>query len=173
VTVPSPNQPPPSFAFAGYTVRQITESDRPYLAQLIEADEYHRDNMTPDYFLKRERGEDAWALEKDGRVLLYFKTQTAVRVGMLFAQAETRSEKLENATALIQGLAWLEAILGGNGFREIFFDTEGPELENFAKRHLGFTEAGNLLSRLVAHPKTPEADAEAWEASPQTVQKVR
>jgi hypothetical protein len=89
-------------------------------------------------------------LERDGKVLLYFKTQTAVRVGMLFAQADTRLEKAGNATALIQGLAWLEAILRGNGFREILFDSEGPELQSFAKQKLGFVETHGLLSRPLA-----------------------
>jgi hypothetical protein len=123
--------------------------------------------MTPDYFFKRVRGEDAWALEKNDRVMLYFKTQTAVRVGMLFTQAETLSEKAENSTALIHGLAWLEAILGGNGFREILFDSEGPELKAFAKRHLGFSDAENLLSRPIRHGEAVKRSTEAWEASPQ------
>jgi hypothetical protein len=154
-------RPAPVLVFREYEVRPVTEADRPYLAQLIEADEYHRGNMTPDYFLIRERGEDAWALEKDGHVLFYFKTQTAVRMGMLFAQASTRDDREENRTALMHGLAWLEAILTGNGFREILFDTQGPELEVFAKRHLGFVDAGKLLSRTISSGGEQKSTGEA------------
>lgn len=154
--MPLPNQRPPSFTFGEYEVRQVTEADRPYIAKLIEDDDFHRDNMTPDYFLKLERGEDAWCLEKDSRVLLYFRTSTAVRVGMVFAAAETRVNRAENRSALIQGLAWLEMILAGNGFREIFFDSEGPELQLFAKRHLGFGDAPNLLQRPILSKIPPQ-----------------
>jgi hypothetical protein len=172
MSVNTPDQPPPAFTFLDYQVRAITEADRPYIAQLIEADEYHRDNMTPDYFLNRVRGEDAWALERDGRVLLYFKTQTAVRIGMLFAQASTPDDRLENRAGLMAGLAWLEAILAGNGFREILFDTEGRELQLFAKRHLGFREAPHLLSKVVCSPMSPKASVETWEPSPQVSQEA-
>jgi hypothetical protein len=172
MTVKIPNQPTNAFAFKDYEVRAITEADRPYLAQLIEADEYHRDNMTPDYFLLRERGEDAWALEKNGKVLLYFKTSTAVRVGMLFAQVETRDDRRENQIALMNGLAWLEVILAGNGFREILFDTEGPELHVFAQRHLGFVDTPNLMSRAISVPKPTEAAKTPWEPSPQVKERA-
>jgi hypothetical protein len=167
MTVEIPNQTPVSFTFKGYTVRIVTEMDRAYLADLIEADDYHRHSMTPDYFLKPERGEDAWALEKDGRVLFYFKTQTAVRMGILFANGETPAGRHVNRFALIDGMKWLMPLLVTNGFREILFDTKGPELEVFAKRHLGFADAGRLLTRPLPSAGDFKADLEPWEQSPQ------
>jgi hypothetical protein len=170
MTVEIPNQTPASFTFQGYSVRQVGEMDRAFIEHLIEADDYHRDNMTPDYFLKTVKGEDAWALEKDGRVLFYFKTQTAVRMGILFANTLTPAQRHENRFALIDGMNWIMPLLVANGFREILFDTKGPELEVFSKRHLGFTDAGRLLTRPL--PPTPSAgvqksDTEPWEQSPQ------
>jgi hypothetical protein len=170
MTVEIPNQTPASFTFKGYTVRAVTEMDRAYIADLIEADPYHRDNMTPDYFMKTAKGEDAWALEKDGRVLFYFKTQTAVRMGILFANNSTPAGRHENRFALIDGLEWIMPILSNNGFRELLFDTKGPELEVFAKRHLGFADAGRLLTRPLASVVSAgvrKTDTEPWEQSPQ------
>jgi hypothetical protein len=137
-----------SFTFDGYTVRSVTEKDRPFLQLQIDADPFHQGRMTADYFLKLEPGEDAWALEDErGRVIFYFKTATAVRMSIQFTAAEDDTQKIENRVALMKGLRWIEAILIANKFREIIFDTEGVELANFAKRRLGFVEATGLLSR--------------------------
>jgi hypothetical protein len=119
------------------------------MQHLIDGDPFHRHNMTPDYFLKLEPGEEGMALEKYGRVILYFKTQPTVRVGMLFGTAGDPEARAENQTALLEGLRWMEALLMANRFREIIFDTEGPELAAFAKRHLGFEDAGKLLRRSI------------------------
>jgi hypothetical protein len=137
----------PAFTFGEYTVRAVGEWERTYVQELIDGDPFHRENMTPDYFLKLQPGEEAMALEKNGRVILYFKTQTAVRVGMLFGTAADPAARRENQTALLEGLRWMEALLVANRFREIIFDTEGPELALFAKKHLGFEDAGKLLRR--------------------------
>ena len=41
--------------------------------------------------------------------------------------------------------------------RGLTLDHEGRQLELFAKRHLGFRDAGNLLSRPLTPPKPLEA----------------
>lgn len=162
-----------TFTFDGYTVRPLDERDRPYLADQIAADPYHRNRMDADTFLQLQPGEDAWALEDEqGRVVFYFKTATAVRLSLQFPTLE---DKERNRTAMLKGLAWIEGIFRANRFREILFDTEGVELANFAKRRLGFSEATGLLSRPiepVTPKKTDEASQEAWEASPQASRRV-
>lgn len=141
----------PTFTFDGYTVRAIGEQDRAFLELLIETDDYHRDRMTPDFFLKPQPGEDAWAME-DGehRVVFYFKTSTVVRIAIQFAAAETLGDRRSNQSALMRGLRWIEGMFRVNRFTEIVFDTEGPELARFAKRRLGFVEA-SVLSKTI-HP---------------------
>ena len=141
-----------SFTFDGYTVRRATEKDRPYLQLQIDADPYHRDTITPDFFLKLYPGEDSWALEDEsGRVVFYFKTGTAVRLCIQFTAEEDVTRKVENRAALMKGLRWIEGIFRANKFREIIFDTEAVELANFAKRRLGFKEACGLLSRMISN----------------------
>jgi hypothetical protein len=162
------------FHFDTYTVRPVTESDRVYLEALIEADPYHHQQMDADYFLKLRPGEDAWALEDDkGKVLFYFKTQTAVRLSIQFANAETSAEKTHNRIALLKGLAWMEAQLSANGYREILFHTDAPELVAMAKRRMGFREVSGL-AREIGLPSTPnQALVERWDAVPQVSQGER
>ena len=137
-----------SFTFDGYVLRPITERDRPYLQLQINADEYHRDTITPDFFMQPEPGEESFALEDEsGRVVFYLKTGIAVRLAIQFTAYEDVTRKVENRAALMKGLRWIEGVFRAKRFREIIFDTEGVELANFAKRRLGFVDAPRLLSK--------------------------
>jgi hypothetical protein len=159
------------FHFDNYVVRPVEERDRLYLNSLIEADEYHHDRMDADFFLSLKPGEDAWALEDErGNVLFYFKTQTAVRLHMQFAQAETTEAKTRNRLALLKGLAWIEAQLRANSFREILFQNDGPELTAMAKRRMGFREVSGL-ARDIGLPNQPQQSRiNQWDAAPQVSQ---
>lgn len=162
---------PTVFHFDNYVVRPITERDRVYLKTLIEADEYHHDQMDADFFLKLKPGEDAWALEDDkGVVLFYFKTQTAVRLSLQFTQAETSAAKTRNRIALLKGLAWIEAQLCANSYREILFQTDGPELTAMAKRRMGFREVSGLARDIGLPPTSNQERVEHWDAAPQILQ---
>jgi hypothetical protein len=146
----------PIFHFDNYCVRPVGERDREYLAALIEGDPFHVNQMDADFFLKLMPGEDAWAMEDErGRVILYFKTQTAVRLSLQFAEAENREDKTRNRLALMKGMAWIEAQLRANSFREILFQTNGPDLAQMAKRRMGFRESSEL-SRVIGLPSDPQ-----------------
>ena len=160
------------FHFDSYIVRPMGEQDRAYLDTLIEADAYHKGRMTPDYFLELVPGEDAWAIEDEhGKVVFYFKTQTAVRLSLLFAESETPAEKHRNRDAMLRGLAWIEAMLRQNHFREILFDTEGPELRSMAKRRMGFRETTGDLTRSIEAPKPQMVPVGHWGRSPQDLRR--
>lgn len=133
------------FRFDQYTVRPMTEQDKPYLEMQIHADEHHRDKVKADFFLKPLPGESSWALEdQDGRVVFYFKKSPVVRMHIQFVAGRRKATLF----GLIRGLAWIESIFRASLFREIIFDVDGPELAVFAKQHLGFVEA-SLLSRMI------------------------
>ena len=156
------------FHFDEYIVRPINEGDRAYLESLIEADAYHKGRMTADYFLKLVPGEDAWALEDlQGNVELYFKTQVAVRLSIQFAHSKTSEERSRNRTALMKGFAWIESMFRQNRFRQIIFDTAGPELTAFAKRRLGFRTSQQELLREITPLMPVGRHTEDWEALPQ------
>jgi hypothetical protein len=166
-------QPTTVLSFDGYTVRPVTEQDRPYLEMTIRDDPFHRDRMTADYFLKPEQGQDSWAMEdEEGFVLFYFKTSAVVRIGIQFTRSDHLTDKMLNAMALTRGLAFVEAIFQANRFREVLFDTEGPELAAFAKRRMGFTDAGNLLVRSIPPPQPAKSPVGVWEDFPQQSEKA-
>ena len=147
-----------AFHFDGYTVRPVGEWDRVYLESLIQADLYHCDRMDADYFLKPLPGETSWALEDaTGTVLFYFKTTPAVRMSIQFTGNDTLKKRTANMEALTKGLAWMEATLAAARFREILFDTEGPELTLFARRRLGFVDASGLMVRGLSMPDAVNA----------------
>lgn len=159
-------QPSESYRFPGYNVRPITEQDRPYLEMQIKADPYH-EGMTADFFMKPLPGESSWALEdKLGRVVFYFKNSPVIRMSIQFTAEADLTGKKRNMAGLIRGLAWIEAIFKRSRFREIIFDTEGPELQLFAKRHLGFVDAGKLLSRMIPTPGSQEMQPRAMGTVP-------
>jgi hypothetical protein len=142
----------PIFYFDEYVVRPVAEKDREYLTHLITSDPYHHDCMDADFFLHLLPGEDAWAIEdRKGNALLYFKTQTAVRLSLQFTEQTAEV----NRRVLGKGMAWIEAMLIQNRFREIIFNTMGPELKAMAKRRLGFKERAVELVRMLGVPNRP------------------
>lgn len=159
----------PVFHFDSYRVRPIEERDRTYLVNLIERDPYHADCMNADYFLNLPPGEDAWAMEAadTGQVILYFKTEVAARVSLLFSESETKEDKTRNRLALLKGMAWIEAQLRANCFRQILFDTKGPELAAMAKRRMGFRESSGDLVRTIPPLEGQKSHVDDWHGIPQ------
>ncbi len=161
----------PVFHFDNYVVRPVEERDRAYLSALIETDPYHAHCMDADFFLHLQPGEDAWALEtQQGNVILYFKTQVAARVSLLFSGSDSREDKTRNRLALLKGMAWIEAQLRANSFRQILFDTQGPELAAMAKRRMGFRESTELCRDIDPQPDTQTSRVGHWDGNPQVSQ---
>lgn len=154
-------QPSQSFHFDGYTVRPITEQDRPYLQLQIDADDYHRHKMDADFFLKLKPGESAWALEDEqGLIVFYFKNVPVVRMHIQFAVDDRLEAKRRNIDALSRGLAWIMGIFRVARFREIITDPDGPELSLFLRRRLGFVDAPRLLWTAVSLGSEPKMEPE-------------
>jgi len=161
-----------SFHFDGYTVRPTEEQDREYLETLIKADVYHCDRMDADYFLKPLPGETSWALEdQQGRVVFYFKTTPAVRMSIQFTGMESVQGRAANRDALMRGLAWIEGTLAAARFRELLFDTEGPELTLFARKRLGFVAAPGLMTRTLSTFETQNVAPKAVGTVPTNIQR--
>lgn len=160
----------PVFYFDEYRVRPVMEADRTYIDRLTANDTYHAGCMDADWFLNLVPGEDAWAVEdRDGKVVAYFKTQTAVRLSMQFAGADSS----ENRRMLEKGMTWIEAMLIQNKFREVIFDTKGPLLAAMAKRRLGFAEGEpGTLYKLLPSPASTGPLEGHWHHQPTASQKA-
>jgi hypothetical protein len=155
------------FRFDRYIVRRIDERDHAYLDTLIAADPDHKDTMSADYFLKLMPGEDAWACEENGKVLLYFKTQTAARISMQF----TTDDPEVNREVLTKGMAWLEGMLVQNHFRELLFDSHSRPLRVMVKRRLGFRDSPEELVKTLPAPWSAGAVNERWHHRPTSVER--
>jgi hypothetical protein len=162
--------------FDNNTVKPVSERDREYLADLIEADPYHKDRMTPDFFLRPMQGENAFVVENEmGYAVMYVKVSTVARVSIQFTETRDREDRERNRGLLTSGLKWLEDKLRA-GYREIIFDTESPGLRLTAKKRLGFQDAPKGgLSRLIhpaGHPAGTNAAKGVWQPLPQASEEV-
>jgi hypothetical protein len=141
------------FRFADYIVRPVEDKDRMFIDLTLDRDEYHRDVMTSDFFLKLLPGEAAWAIEdQKGNVLVYFKTQNVARISLIFTQQRDREL---NRDVLTKGTEWLAGVLAQNRFHEMLFDTKGRELRIMAKRRLGFRDSPEELVKTLPTPRLP------------------
>jgi hypothetical protein len=154
----------PTFYFGEYTVRPVGPGDHAYIDTLIAADPYHAEAMDAGWFMFEGPGEDAWAIEdKQGRVVLYFKTRTAVRLFIQFGEQDSSV----NRNVLKQGMEWLEGILLGNQIREVIFDTRNPVLEAMAKKRLRFSESGpGTLCKTLPSPESMRLAEGRWHHQP-------
>jgi len=156
------------FRFDDYFVRPVEERDRAFIEAQIAKDPYHAGKMDASYFINTFPGEDAWVIEnRQGQVVLYFRTKVAARLAMLFGNQESN----ENRDALTKGVEWLTQSLAYNRFREIIFDTEGPALKAMAKRRLGFVEESSLLVRAIPPPEVDKTMVGLWNHVPHASEK--
>jgi hypothetical protein len=121
--------------------------------------------MSPDFFLELMPGEDLWAIEDEhGNLLLYFKTETACRISLQFGSGS----RIRNTGALMHGMAWIEAMLRSNNFRQILFNTDGSELRNMATRRMGFREGPRDLVKGLVPIGSTDAEKGSWKSLPQS-----
>lgn len=137
-----------------YHIRPAEESERDVIAAMIEGDEDHRCQVSPETFYKKEVGRECKALtDSEGRVLFYFRLTRVLRMDIQFDCS--RAE--ENQQALQDGFRWLQKQAMGAGFREIIFDSVSRPLINFCKRRFGFRQSPNELVCTFAMPKAASA----------------
>jgi hypothetical protein len=140
------------FSFDEYTVRPAGEQDREHIEHWIASDPFHRNRLDVDYFLSLRPGEECYALEnQNGHVVFYFKTQSAVRISIQFGPSTDPASRRSNSIALLKGMRWIEGLLRHHHYREVLFDTEGPQLREFAEKHLGFAGA-SVMTKTLYHP---------------------
>lgn len=133
-----------------YRLRPVTEQDRPLLQLWIDADPFHAGRVLPDFFLRLQPGEGAWAFEDAmERVVFYLKTQNAARLHIQFGPSRTADDRERNREALLLGVEWLERQLAANLFHEMVFDSVNPALMRHAKRRLAFQDVPGEMRRVI------------------------
>ncbi|HET6220177.1 MAG TPA: hypothetical protein VFE27_24325 [Acidobacteriaceae bacterium] len=155
--------------FDGYTLRAVTDADRPALEAWIEADQRHNGVLDPEFFMglaTDENGEIApdprptcCALEDKTGVVFFIRLSRASRVNIQFAPAQSSKSRRRAAMALLKGIAYLEVQLAKAGAEEWIFETEDRELAEMAKKRLGFVESPNEMVRVIGRPEEPKEAA--------------
>jgi hypothetical protein len=104
------------------------------LAMSLTLDEHHHD--TPVAFFKQE-GTMTKVYEEDSSPIFYARAAKSLRLDIHFVD---NGDKERNAKALLQGFAPLCAQAKANGFSEIIFTTNVPELRDFCERAFGYEQ---------------------------------
>lgn len=141
--------------FDGYTLRQVTEADRPALEKWIGEDRRHDGVLDANYFLGRlgdgseDRRPTCCALEDQAGTVFFIRLSRASRVRIQFGTARGARARSRVATALMKGMAFLEVALQRAGCEEWIFDTGDPRLAEMAKRHMGFEDSPDEMVRAI------------------------
>jgi hypothetical protein len=152
----------------GFTLREVSEVDRPMLNKWIKADPRHGEEADANYFLgltpegTPDPRPTCYAIEdQSGNPLLFIRLSKIARVRIQFQTSRTRTHKLQTAQALIKGMAYLETLMAQANVEEWIFDTENMELATFAITNLGFEASPDELKRGIKPPGPPKGQGEA------------
>lgn len=122
-------------------IRNIQETDKPLLAEMIADDDHHRDTTTPSFFF--EDGTRCLVYEQ-GEHRLFARLSNALRLDLQF----NNDDKLFNAKTILTYFSGLMKWAKDKGFTEIIFCSNSPELIAFMQKRFGF-EAETNEYRLV------------------------
>ncbi len=142
-------------AFDGYTLRAVTEADRPALEEWIKADPWHEGILDANFFLGRNRdGQNdsratCCALEDENGVVFFIRLSRAARVNIQFAPSRGVRRRKRIAEGLFRGMAYLEGILQKVGCEQWIFDTGDARLAETARRHMAFEDSPNEMVRQI------------------------
>lgn len=149
--------------FDGYTLRKVTDRDRPALEAWIREDHWHNGVYDAEYFMglaADESGELAadpratcYAIEDKRGVLFFIRLSRSTRVNIQFEPEATERTRRRVSLALFKGMAFLEVALARAGCEEWIFDTESRELAAMTKKHLGFVDSPNEMVRVMMRPE--------------------
>jgi hypothetical protein len=146
--------------FGEFTLREVTEEDRPLLEQWIVRDPWHRGKLGVEFFLgftdsgERDPRATCYVIEDDKGEVFFIRLSRASRVNIQFAPTHDAIQKERNRKTLMEGMAFLEGLLSNAGADEWIFDTANPELRATAIKRLGFRQSQQELVRRI--PSLPE-----------------
>jgi hypothetical protein len=141
----------------GFTLREVSEKDRPMLNKWIKADPAHDGVVDANYFLGVtpegvfDPRPTCYAIEDDsGNLVLFIRLAKVARVRIQFPPAGSRVQRLKTSQALMQGMAWLEALLAKANCEEWIFDTGNMALATLAIKRMGFEASPEEMKRAIA-----------------------
>lgn len=147
------------YRFGPYTLRMATPADRELCAEWIARDDWHKEKMDAEFFLKEEPGVGCYVLEDHEGAILFFRTENTVRLHMQFDGRFDSAARERNREALLTGMDWLAMQLAAKSIVEMTFDSDNPLLRLSACKRLGFhTAPGDLRRGLAAERERIEKE---------------
>ncbi len=141
---------PVEYRFGPYTLRMATAEDAALAEKWIQADPFHRERVSADFFTKEEPGVGCYVLLDHDGPIFFFRTENAVRVHIQFADPGLPSSRERNRDALRDGMDWLALQLAARSIYEILFDSNNPILRRMTEKRLSFVAAPDDLRRSLA-----------------------
>ena len=125
------------------TERPIEASDGAPLAASIAHDEYHKD-ATVEFFVAP--GTECNVYSDESGIILFARCSKALRIDIQFV---SNSDKKRNFRAMLGGFSALAVKARENGFSEVIFQTDNPELKKFCIRTFGFFESNGEMRKIL------------------------
>lgn len=119
-------------------VRNLEETDKPLLAEMIAQDEHHCETTTPEFFY--QDGTKCLVYE-EGDHRLFARLSNALRIDIQF----NNQDRLFNAKTIARGFPKLMAWAKSKGFSEIVFFSDSPDLISFLRERFAFKSQQNEL----------------------------
>lgn len=118
--------------------RNITQEDKPRLAEMIAADDHHRETTTPEFFF--ESGTKCLVYESDDTEhQMFIRFSNCLRLDIQFDNEDRRFNARTILTNFPRIVAWAKQ----KGFTEIVFSSDSPDLIAFLQKKFGIDPIGN------------------------------
>lgn len=121
------------------TSRRLEEQDRKMLDESLAKDEYHK-TTTSEFFY--EAGTVANVYNLGDSPVLVLRACKSLRIDIQFLD---NGDVRRNAAVLMGGFKTLVDMARANGFKELCFCSESPQLIEFCKKHFGYEEVKGEL----------------------------
>lgn len=118
-------------------VRPIKEEDKPNLQAAIDNSKFHPGEWQVDHFFN---GGYSVVAEDQLGPILFVKYTKVLRISIVWNDEQDKSR---NAKALIVGLKDTVEKARANGYTELIFTTNVPELAKFCEQVLGYRKSGD------------------------------
>lgn len=121
----------------------VIPDDLPQIAEWIEADDYHRGKVAPEFFLTGSDCYVATCYEDNSGPVLYIRIDKEYDLGRVSVQFPNNISKKRIASAVVIAISTLAKKAQLDNFKGLVYDSVNPELIQFVHDHLGFEPAGN------------------------------
>jgi hypothetical protein len=160
-----------SAKFGSYTLRSVEEArDKALLSDWIDKDQYHRIVMEPEFFLGFRKQDGRWvvdprpscyAIEDEKGTVMFVRLSRAARVHIQFMPMQGILPRTRTASALVNGMRFLEVGLARAGAEEWIFATEHPALAALSRMRLGFTASPHEWTKAIPYLEPRQRQHEA------------